>query len=96
MKTRRGNKGASGTGCQTGTPRNPGRHQFDESQELNYSAICKAIAGTGFQGYLAHEYSPARGLDPLDTLEKMMRICEVRPRLVCSEHIRPAVGSNKF
>ncbi len=59
------------------TAGNPGRHQFDESQELNYSAICKAIADTGFQGFVAHEYSPARGLDPLDTLEKMMRICEV-------------------
>jgi hydroxypyruvate isomerase len=57
------------------TAGNPGRHQFDESQELNYTAICKAIADAGFQGYMAHEYSPTR--DPLGTLEKMMQICEV-------------------
>ncbi len=57
------------------TAGNPGRHEFDETQELNYVAICKAIADLGFDGYLAHEYSPTR--DPLGTLEKMMRICEV-------------------
>jgi hydroxypyruvate isomerase len=57
------------------TAGNPGRHQFDETQELNYSAICKAIAESGFQGFLSHEYSPTR--DPIGTLEKMMRICEV-------------------
>jgi hydroxypyruvate isomerase len=53
----------------------PGRHEFDETQELNYVAICKAIAETGFKGYMSHEYSPTR--DPLGTLEKMMRICQV-------------------
>lgn len=57
------------------TAGNPGRHEFDETQELNYVPICKAIADLGFEGYLAHEYSPTR--DPLGTLEKMMRICEV-------------------
>jgi hydroxypyruvate isomerase len=57
------------------TAGNPGRHEFDDTQELNYSAICKAIADTGYQGILTHEYSPTR--DPLGTLEKMMQICEV-------------------
>ncbi len=57
------------------TAGNPGRHEFDETQELNYVAICKAIADTGYQGYVAHEYSPTG--DPLSTLEKMMRICTV-------------------
>ncbi len=57
------------------TAGNPGRHEFDETQELNYPAICKAIADLGFQGYVAHEYTPTKA--PLETLEKMMKLCEV-------------------
>jgi len=57
------------------TAGNPGRHEFDETQEMNYGPICRAIADTGYQGYLSHEYSPTR--DPLGTLEKMVKICEV-------------------
>jgi hydroxypyruvate isomerase len=57
------------------TAGNPGRNEFDETQELNYPAICKAIADTGYQGILSHEYSPTR--DALGTLEKMMQLCEV-------------------
>ena len=57
------------------TAGNPGRHEFDETQELNYGPICKAIADLGYQGYLSHEYSPTK--DPLGTLEKMLKICEV-------------------
>jgi hydroxypyruvate isomerase len=57
------------------TAGNPGRHEFDETQELNYVPICKAIADLGYQGYFAHEYSPTR--EPLETLDRMMRICEV-------------------
>jgi len=57
------------------TAGNPGRHEFDKSQELNYPGICKAIADLGFEGYLAHEYSPTH--DPLGTLQKMMKLCEV-------------------
>lgn len=57
------------------TAGNPGRHEFDETQELYYPAICKAIADLGFQGYIAHEYTPTRA--PLETLDKMMRLCEV-------------------
>ena len=57
------------------TAGNPGRHQFDEEQELNYKGICKAIADLGYTGYLAHEYTPTK--DPLGTLDRMMTICEV-------------------
>jgi hydroxypyruvate isomerase len=57
------------------TAGNPGRHQFDDSQELNYTPICKAIADLKFEGYMAHEYTPTK--DPLATLDQMMRICEV-------------------
>ena len=57
------------------TAGNPGRHEFDETQELYYPAICKAIADLGYQGYISHEYTPTR--DALPTLDKMMRLCEV-------------------
>lgn len=57
------------------TAGNPGRHEFDETQELNYEPICKAIADLGFQGYLAHEYTPTGQAIP--TLEKMLKICTV-------------------
>jgi len=57
------------------TAGNPGRHEFDETQELCYPGICKGIAKTGFQGYMAHEYTPTK--DPLETLDKMMKLCEV-------------------
>ena len=57
------------------TAGNPGRHQFDDTQELNYKGICRAIADLGYQGYLSHEYTPTK--DPIETLDKMMSICEV-------------------
>ena len=57
------------------TAGNPGRHQFDDTQEMNYQGICKGIADTGYQGYLSHEYTPTK--DPLGTLYQMMSICEV-------------------
>jgi hydroxypyruvate isomerase len=57
------------------TAGNPGRHEFDETQELYYPPICKAIADLGYQGYIAHEYTPTK--DALGTLEKMLKICEV-------------------
>jgi hydroxypyruvate isomerase len=57
------------------TAGNPGRHEFDDSQEMNYTGIAKAIADLGFQGFMSHEYSPTK--DPLSTLDRMMRLCEV-------------------
>lgn len=59
------------------TAGNPGRNQFDSSQELNYSAIVKAIIDTGYTGFLSHEYSPTKDVDPLKTLDEMMTICDV-------------------
>jgi len=56
---------------------NPGRHEIDDTQELNYHFVAQAIADTGFTGYIAHEYSPAAGRDPLKSLEQAMKICEV-------------------
>ena len=42
---------------------------------MDYRGICKAIADLGYQGYLSHEYTPTK--EPLETLDKMMSICEV-------------------
>ncbi len=36
----------------------PGRHELDETQELNYSAICRAIVDSGFTGYVGQEFLP--------------------------------------
>ncbi|NOT09193.1 MAG: TIM barrel protein [Gemmatimonadales bacterium] len=52
----------------------PGRHEIDGGQELNYTAVCKAIADAGFQGYVAHEFMPSR--DPLASLAEAVKICE--------------------
>jgi len=57
------------------TAGNPGRHQFDDTQELHYQGICRAIADLGYQGYLAHEYTPTK--NPIETLEEMLSICQV-------------------
>ncbi|MBN1359992.1 MAG: TIM barrel protein [Sedimentisphaerales bacterium] len=54
---------------------NPGRNEIDESQELYYPAIMRAIAETGFTGYVAHEFVP-KG-DPLQALTYAARICDV-------------------
>jgi hydroxypyruvate isomerase len=53
----------------------PGRHEIDETQELNYPAIMKAILATGYQGYVAQEFIPAH--DPLASLAQGLRICDV-------------------
>jgi hydroxypyruvate isomerase len=54
---------------------NPGRHEIDETQELNYPAIVKAILKTGYQGFLGQEFIPQR--DPLTSLGQGFRICDV-------------------
>jgi hydroxypyruvate isomerase len=56
---------------------NPGRHEIDDTQELNYRFIAKAIADLGFTGYVGHEYSPAPGRDPSASLRQAMTIFEV-------------------
>ncbi len=59
------------------TAGNPGRNQFDDTQELDYRGICRAIVDLGYQGYLVHEYGPKQGSDPVKTLDEMMAICDV-------------------
>lgn len=54
----------------------PGRHEINDSQELNYPAIIRAIHETGFQGYVAQEYIPTYE-DKIKSLAEGLRICEV-------------------
>ena len=56
---------------------NPGRHEIDETQELNYRFIARAIADLGYTGHVAHEYSPAPGHDPVASLKRALEIFDV-------------------
>ena len=56
---------------------NPGRHEIDETQELNYRFIAQEIADLGYTGYVAHEYSPAPGHDPVASLKRALEIFDV-------------------
>jgi len=54
----------------------PGRGEIDETQELNYPAIMKAIVETGFKGHVAQEFVPKRP-DVLASLKQGVTICDV-------------------
>jgi len=54
---------------------NPGRNELDDTQELNWRTIAKAIADLNFQGYVAHEFVPKR--DPLTSLREAVLLFEV-------------------
>ena len=53
----------------------PGRHELDDTQEVQWDAVMRAIAETGFKGYVAHEFVPAG--DPLVSLGKAVDVCDV-------------------
>jgi len=55
----------------------PGRHELDDTQELNYKFIAKTIADLGFTGYIAHEYRPAPGHDAIQDLAQALDIMTV-------------------
>src|SRR5690349_22264651 len=54
----------------------PGRNEIDDTQELNYPAIMKAILETGFKGYVAQEFIPKRP-DKIASLSQGVHICDV-------------------
>lgn len=54
----------------------PGRHEIDDSQELNYPRVMKAILDTGFKGFVAQEFIPKRS-DPIASLRQGVQICDV-------------------
>jgi hydroxypyruvate isomerase len=54
----------------------PGRAEIDETQELYYPAIMKAIVATGYKGFVGQEFVPKQA-DKVASLEKCIRICDV-------------------
>ncbi len=54
----------------------PGRHEIDETQEIYYPAVMKAIVETGYKGFVGQEFIPT-GPDPLASLRKCVLICDV-------------------
>src|SRR5919202_3587070 len=53
----------------------PGRHELDDTQELNWHAVARAIADAGFGGFIAHEFVPTR--EPLTALREAVVVCTV-------------------
>jgi len=53
----------------------PGRHELDDTQEINWVGVMKGIAATGYKGYVAHEFVPSR--DPLTSLRQAADLCYV-------------------
>lgn len=54
----------------------PGRNEIDETQELNYAAIIRAIYNTGYKGFIGQEFIPARK-DKMASLEQAVKICDI-------------------
>jgi hydroxypyruvate isomerase len=57
------------------TAGNPGRHELDDTQELNYAPIMRAIAETGYDGWVAQEFIPTG--DPVAGLKQAFEVCSV-------------------
>jgi hydroxypyruvate isomerase len=53
----------------------PGRHEIDDTQELNYPMIARAIKETGYRGFLAQEFIPVH--DPMTSLAAAVALCTV-------------------
>ena len=53
----------------------PGRHELDDTQELNWRTVARAIADLGFTGYFAHEFVPVH--NPLVSLRQAVELCTV-------------------
>ncbi len=54
----------------------PGRNEINDTQELYYPAIMRAIADTGYTGFVGQEFIPT-GKDPLESLRESIRICSI-------------------
>lgn len=58
------------------TAGNPGRGELDDSQEINYPAVIRAIMETGYQGFIAQEFIPTSN-DPVASLRQAFEVCDV-------------------
>lgn len=54
----------------------PGRNEIDDTQELYYPAIMKAIVDTGYKGFVGQEFIPAK-TDKIASLKQGVLICDV-------------------
>ncbi len=54
----------------------PGRHELDDTQELHYPAIMRALVEVGYKGFVGQEFVPTQ-VDKLDSLRKSVLICDV-------------------
>jgi len=54
----------------------PGRNEIDETQEINYPAVMRAIVATGYKGLVGHEWIPKK-LPLLESLKQGVSICDV-------------------
>ncbi len=57
------------------TAGNPGRGEIDDTQEINYPPVMKAILETGYQGFVGQEFIPTR--DKIASLSQAVKICDV-------------------
>jgi hydroxypyruvate isomerase len=55
----------------------PNRHEPDATQELNYRFIATTLAELGFTGYIAHEFRPTPGRDPVENMRRVIEIMDV-------------------
>ncbi|MFL6414257.1 MAG: hydroxypyruvate isomerase family protein [Bryobacteraceae bacterium] len=55
---------------------NPGRHEIDDTQEVNWRAVAKAVADLNYQGFFSHEFIPV-DKPPIRSLEQAFEICSV-------------------
>jgi hydroxypyruvate isomerase len=53
----------------------PGRHELNGTQEIQWDAVMRAIADSGFRGYVSHEFIPTG--DPLASLKAAADLCDV-------------------
>jgi hydroxypyruvate isomerase len=53
----------------------PGRHELDETQEVQWDGVMRAIVATDYKGYVAHEFLPVR--DPMTSLRAAVKLCDV-------------------
>lgn len=53
----------------------PGRHNLDDTQEVNWAGVVSGIRATGYSGYVAHEFIPTG--DPLTALQQAYKTCAV-------------------
>ncbi|NUP99763.1 MAG: TIM barrel protein [Armatimonadetes bacterium] len=59
------------------TAGNPGRKDLDDQQEIYYPAVMRAIAATGYEGFVGHEFSPKDMSDPIAALRQAYEVCNI-------------------